>query len=135
MTDGPDEEAGTDELSRYWWTDSDVDTEPVLILDDVFAELDTKRRTQLARMVSDARQVLITAAVLEDIPQELGGRVLYVSRETLPGATSTVVVPDEQGSSDLDVYAQQIIAQQNESRTQIEVSPASVQDGTRDGAS
>jgi DNA replication and repair protein RecF len=104
-------------------------------LDDVFAELDTKRRTQLARMVSDARQVLITAAVLEDIPQELGGRVLYVSRETLPGATSTVVVPDEQGSSDLDVYAQQIIAQQNESRTQIEVSPASVQDGTRDGAS
>ncbi len=135
MTDGPDEQAGTDELSRYWWTDSDVDTEPVLILDDVFAELDTKRRTQLARMVSDARQVLITAAVLEDIPQELGGRVLYVSRETLPGATSTVVVPDEQGSSDLDVYAQQIIAQNNESRTQIEVSPASVQDGTRDGAS
>ena len=42
--------------------------DPVLILDDVFAELDTGRRAQLADLVADAEQVLVTAAVAEDIP-------------------------------------------------------------------
>ena len=46
---------------------------PVLILDDVFAELDTRRRTRLAAMVADAEQVLITAAVPEDVPDQLEG--------------------------------------------------------------
>jgi len=48
--------------------------DPVLILDDVFAELDTGRRAQLAELVSGAEQVLVTAAVREDIPQGLRGR-------------------------------------------------------------
>lgn len=48
--------------------------DPVLILDDVFAELDTGRRAQLAALVSDAEQVLVTAAVPEDIPDGLSGR-------------------------------------------------------------
>jgi DNA replication and repair protein RecF len=48
--------------------------DPVLILDDVFAELDTGRRAQLADLVSGAEQVLVTAAVLEDIPEGLRGR-------------------------------------------------------------
>jgi DNA replication and repair protein RecF len=48
--------------------------DPVLILDDVFAELDTGRRAQLADLVADAEQVLITAAVPEDIPTQLRGR-------------------------------------------------------------
>ena len=48
--------------------------DPVLILDDVFAELDTGRRAQLADLVAGAEQVLVTAAVLEDIPEALRGR-------------------------------------------------------------
>lgn len=47
--------------------------DPVLILDDVFAELDGARRTRLASMVAGAEQVLLTAAVAEDVPAELDG--------------------------------------------------------------
>jgi len=53
--------------------------DPVLILDDVFAELDTGRRAQLAELVADAEQVLITAAVPEDIPEQLRGRRFTVA--------------------------------------------------------
>jgi DNA replication and repair protein RecF len=45
--------------------------DPVLILDDVFAELDAHRRERLAAIVGEAEQVLITAAVEEDVPKEL----------------------------------------------------------------
>jgi DNA replication and repair protein RecF len=48
-------------------------SEPVLILDDVFAELDTQRRTHLIQQVLQSPQVLITAAVPVDIPSALGG--------------------------------------------------------------
>ena len=47
--------------------------DPVLILDDVFAELDVSRRQRLAEQVSTATQVLITAAVDMDIPDSLNG--------------------------------------------------------------
>ena len=47
--------------------------EPVLILDDVFAELDDSRRAQLAELVAPAEQVLITAAVAGDVPAALTG--------------------------------------------------------------
>ena len=47
--------------------------DPVLVLDDVFAELDTGRRGQLAELVADAEQVLITAAVADDVPAQLAG--------------------------------------------------------------
>ncbi len=51
------------------------DGEPVLILDDVFAELDTGRRERLATLVQGAGQVLVTAAVPDDVPEQLlGGR-------------------------------------------------------------
>ena len=53
--------------------------EPVLILDDVFAELDTHRRNHLTNQVLQSPQVLITAAVAEDIPVALGGRRIPVS--------------------------------------------------------
>lgn len=43
-------------------------TEPVLVLDDVFAELDATRRERLAEAIGDAEQVLITAAVGADVP-------------------------------------------------------------------
>ena len=47
----------------------DDGTEPVLVLDDVFAELDTSRRDRLAGAITDAEQVLITAAVGSDVPE------------------------------------------------------------------
>jgi DNA replication and repair protein RecF len=47
--------------------------EPVLVLDDVFAELDTARRGRLAKLAGRAEQVLVTAAVAEDVPPELLG--------------------------------------------------------------
>lgn len=61
--------------------------DPVLILDDVFAELDESRRESLAELVADAEQVLVTAAVPDDVPDALRGQRLVVadgdvSRET-----------------------------------------------------
>ncbi|MBI1758116.1 MAG: DNA replication/repair protein RecF [Actinobacteria bacterium] len=47
--------------------------QPILILDDVFAELDGARRSRLAGVAAKAEQVLITAAVAEDVPVELHG--------------------------------------------------------------
>jgi DNA replication and repair protein RecF len=47
--------------------------DPVLVLDDVFAELDDLRRQRLASVVSDAEQVLVTAAVPADVPADLSG--------------------------------------------------------------
>ena len=52
--------------------------DPVLILDDVFAELDAGRRARLAELVAGNEQVLITAAVGEDVPEQLKARVLNV---------------------------------------------------------
>jgi DNA replication and repair protein RecF len=47
--------------------------EPVLVLDDVFAELDDQRRSRLAELVCSAEQVLVTAAVEQDVPAALAG--------------------------------------------------------------
>ncbi|MFD7628606.1 DNA replication/repair protein RecF [Streptomyces sp. NPDC059851] len=53
--------------------------EPVLILDDVFAELDARRRERLAELVAPAEQVLVTAAVDDDVPDVLSGTRFGVS--------------------------------------------------------
>ena len=53
--------------------------DPVLILDDVFAELDQERRARLAGVVADVEQVLITAAVPEDVPGALTGRTIPIT--------------------------------------------------------
>jgi DNA replication and repair protein RecF len=53
--------------------------DPVLMLDDVFAELDTGRRESLAGLVSGAEQVLVTAAVPADVPALLAGQRFEVS--------------------------------------------------------
>jgi DNA replication and repair protein RecF len=63
-------------LASYDLLRSDGD-DPILILDDVFAELDSERRAQLADLVAGAEQVLVTAAVPEDVPSALHG-VRYV---------------------------------------------------------
>ncbi len=53
--------------------------DPVLLLDDVFAELDAGRRDRLARLVAGAEQVLVTAAVPADVPAGLRGERFEVS--------------------------------------------------------
>ncbi|PYF97753.1 DNA replication and repair protein RecF [Georgenia satyanarayanai] len=60
-------------LASFEVLSDDDDGGPVLILDDVFAELDVRRRERLATMVGGAEQVLITAAVAEDVPESLRG--------------------------------------------------------------
>ena len=54
-------------------------TEPILILDDVFAELDTSRRNQLMAVTQLAEQTIITAAVESDLPKELLTEKFYVT--------------------------------------------------------
>ncbi|GAB3867045.1 DNA replication/repair protein RecF [Dactylosporangium cerinum] len=51
----------------------DDGVEPVLVLDDVFAELDVGRRERLAELVSGASQVIVTCAVDDDVPRTLRG--------------------------------------------------------------
>lgn len=57
--------------------------EAVLILDDVFAELDATRRERLADKVIDAEQVLVTAAVASDVPAALSGKRFDVTHGTI----------------------------------------------------
>ena len=52
--------------------------DPILILDDVFAELDSERRVKLAELVRGNEQVIITAAVIEDVPESLVAKRLSV---------------------------------------------------------
>ena len=61
--------------------------DPVLILDDVFAELDESRRTRLADAIAGFEQVLITAAVFDDVPSDLATHIVRI--------TAGEVVPDE----------------------------------------
>jgi DNA replication and repair protein RecF len=60
--------------------------EPVLVLDDVFAELDSGRRERLAELVGGASQVLVTCAVPEDVPSSLRG-VRYAVSDGSGGST------------------------------------------------
>ena len=57
--------------------------DPILILDDVFAELDSTRRSRLAELVSDNEQVIITAAVSEDVPVSLQAHRVAVTAGTI----------------------------------------------------
>ncbi len=61
-------------LAAYELLRHDLGDDPVLVLDDVFAELDGGRRRRLAGLITDCEQVLITAAVEEDVPVVLTGR-------------------------------------------------------------
>ncbi len=72
LTHGP-LPGSVDEAAQLWVADGGPDGEPVLLLDDVFAELDARRRDRLAAMVAGARQVFVTAAVPGDVPDQLSG--------------------------------------------------------------
>ncbi len=64
----------------------DDDVDPIIILDDVFAELDTHRRRHLADMVHTSTQVFVTAAVAADVPQELDGARFTVEKGRVSAA-------------------------------------------------
>lgn len=70
-------------LATYEVLKASFDTggDPVLVLDDVFAELDAERRERLAELVAAAEQVIVTAAVAADVPAALRGRTLSVTRD------------------------------------------------------
>jgi DNA replication and repair protein RecF len=66
-------------------------SDPVLLLDDVFAELDTKRRQALAKVAESAEQVLVTAAVPADIPEGWDARQVHIDlRDSDTGPVSAV---------------------------------------------
>ncbi len=76
-------------LAAFQLLRRDLGTDPVLMLDDVFAELDAGRRDRLARLVGDAEQVIVTAAVAQDVPSSLTGATYRadagrISNESLP---------------------------------------------------
>jgi len=52
--------------------------DPVIVLDDVFAELDRLRRERLAEAIGGFEQVLVTAAVLEDVPAPLAAKIVHI---------------------------------------------------------
>lgn len=52
--------------------------DPVLILDDVFAELDLRRRNNLFRAIQDFDQVIVTAAVADDVPTSVDWNIIQV---------------------------------------------------------
>lgn len=74
-------------LASFTVLRDDDEDDPVLILDDVFAELDEGRRDQLAHLVATAEQVLVTAAVSDDVPKSLLGTRFRVD--------SGAVTPDD----------------------------------------
>ena len=80
-------------LAAYRLLRRDLGDDPVLVLDDVFAELDSGRRERLAALVADCEQVLITAAVGADVPEVLrrSGTTYAVELGQVHAASSPVV--------------------------------------------
>jgi DNA replication and repair protein RecF len=62
--------------------------DPIVILDDVFAELDAGRRELLSQSLADVEQVLVTAAVRDDVPANMSAQLITIS-------AGTVVPPGE----------------------------------------
>lgn len=76
--------------------------DPVLILDDVFAELDADRRSRLAGLVEGYEQVVVTAAVEEDVPAALRARTVRVVAGTIVAADADADA-DGDGNGDAEV--------------------------------
>ena len=95
-------------LAAYRLLARDLGDDPVLVLDDVFAELDSGRRERLAELIGDCEQVLITAAVGADVPDRLRrrghtfvvelGRVLPVSSPSVESSVESSVVSSLQAA-------------------------------------
>jgi len=67
--------------------------DPVLLLDDVFAELDTARRQALANVAADAEQVLVTAAVHDDVPSDWDARRIEITMRDEDAGRVSMVSP------------------------------------------
>ncbi|KQQ07482.1 DNA replication/repair protein RecF [Rathayibacter sp. Leaf296] len=67
--------------------------DPVLMLDDVFAELDSRRRERLASVVADYEQVLITAAVFDDVPEALAAHTVRIEAGSIVEPVESAVPP------------------------------------------
>ncbi len=74
--------------------------DPVLILDDVFAELDAPRRQRLAGAVAGYEQVLVTAAVEGDIPSDLSGNLVRIKAGRIEGTGESASTTEPQNPSD-----------------------------------
>jgi DNA replication and repair protein RecF len=72
--------------------------DPVLILDDVFAELDADRRRRLAGVVAGYEQVLVTAAVADDVPEALRANAVRIDAGRVLGPLSDHPIVAEEGS-------------------------------------
>ena len=80
--------------------------DPVLILDDVFAELDESRRDRLADAVEGFEQVLITAAVRGDVPARLSAHVVHIRAGRViddPNATPDNTPADGDSAPDVSI--------------------------------
>ena len=89
-------------LAAYQLLRRDLGEDPVLVLDDVFAELDVERRERLATLVADCEQVLVTAAVGADVPEALraSGRTYGVTLGEVLGEVLEGTQPQEPGDGD-----------------------------------
>jgi DNA replication and repair protein RecF len=66
-------------LATALWLRQELSSgDPIIILDDVFSELDATRRQKLVGLIHDYEQLLITGAVEEDVPQDISGEVFEV---------------------------------------------------------
>ncbi len=77
-----------------------VSGDPIVILDDVFAELDQRRRGRLADAVKGYQQVLITAAVFEDVPEGLTSHTVRIAAGTIVDSIDSGGAADAAGDSD-----------------------------------
>lgn len=64
--------------TAQWLRQERSSGDPIIVLDDVFSELDKSRRERLVGLVGDYSQIIVTAAVEEDLPSELGGALVDV---------------------------------------------------------
>ena len=74
--------------------------DPIVILDDVFAELDQRRRGRLADAVKDYEQVLITAAVYDDVPEALTAHTVRIEAGAIVEAPDAPADPDAPEAQD-----------------------------------
>lgn len=78
----------------------DDGVDPVIMLDDVFAELDVRRREKLAEFTAGTEQLLVTAAVADDIPASVGGRRVTIGVSDDDGPRHSLVVDDDSMRND-----------------------------------
>lgn len=74
--------------------------DPVLVLDDVFAELDRLRRERLAAAIGGYEQVLVTAAVLEDVPEPLTATIVHIDAGRIVDAPAPPAHPASASAPD-----------------------------------